>query len=504
MRVVCENLDVQKDVLLQESVEKCTDGKLTLAMSPEVGRCLEVKISLKRGDTITDRTLYVGRSSGEALVRCCGERAPRAIEDLRLVAEMDIVAVVVEDLACAHQTNGCDSAAQPSASAALATHLAREALGIGASIVRQVHSLLREELACRLPLSELEEFWRSFPLNWRCMPSSLPGAILDGLFVVQASEMALDATHVQPALFGCRTAGLCLLQSLCEHSCRPSHGVHFGEDGSLRFVALRPVPVGSRISTSYLDLADLVLPTLERRARLREAWHFDCACARCIEELEASESPKQIVAPMNAIRIAFDGFQSGAKPDVLDFVVNRCCKAIEAAEQVALEIFGCVEQTAIELRFYKALISGSIAEASAVACDCSELLGEDSSHAVAARHLEHDGLAVVLRQLRVRAREAILRTNLFPVDADGCHQEDNSVRLTILQLCRDAVCARLRAIRLPCGRLYAPQLASRAVADVVERDMVAVSAGGYGAAPMPVGGGQGQRVSRFRAQRQHR
>jgi hypothetical protein len=63
------------------------------------------------------------------------------------------------------------------------------------------------------------------------------------------------------------------------HACAPNAIYHLPPDTFTHVVrAVRDVPAAAEISTTYTEP---LAPTPQRRATLRNAFHFDCACARC-------------------------------------------------------------------------------------------------------------------------------------------------------------------------------------------------------------------------------
>lgn len=76
-----------------------------------------------------------------------------------------------------------------------------------------------------------------------------------------------------------RELGLAIVPALSalNHACAPNAHVH--EDGGCVCArTVRAVAAGDEITISYTDT---YLPAAERRAQLRRAFRFDCACARC-------------------------------------------------------------------------------------------------------------------------------------------------------------------------------------------------------------------------------
>lgn len=71
--------------------------------------------------------------------------------------------------------------------------------------------------------------------------------------------------------------------SMFNHSCKPSCKFRAALGGrragrSLEFIATRAIAAGEQITISYVDVT---LPREARRARLKESYYFDCACACC-------------------------------------------------------------------------------------------------------------------------------------------------------------------------------------------------------------------------------
>ena len=65
--------------------------------------------------------------------------------------------------------------------------------------------------------------------------------------------------------------------------------VHPRQDGALSIVMLTPVSAGAELTLSYTK-PDAAYD--ERRATLREHYHFDCICPRCTAEQRAPEPPR--------------------------------------------------------------------------------------------------------------------------------------------------------------------------------------------------------------------
>eukprot|EP00929_Paragymnodinium_shiwhaense_P043474 TRINITY_DN22356_c0_g1_i2.p2 TRINITY_DN22356_c0_g1~~TRINITY_DN22356_c0_g1_i2.p2 ORF type:complete len:150 (+),score=33.19 TRINITY_DN22356_c0_g1_i2:60-509(+) len=128
------------NAVLQVAVHSCTHGQLAIADSDDVGRCLKAVATIQPGVQIADRALLLGTSRAVALVRCCAgatERfASRQLESLEMAAELDLVAVMAEELAAADAANTACEEAQGGSSLRLSELLLREQAGVGVSIVR--------------------------------------------------------------------------------------------------------------------------------------------------------------------------------------------------------------------------------------------------------------------------------------------------------------------------------------------------------------------------------
>lgn len=71
------------------------------------------------------------------------------------------------------------------------------------------------------------------------------------------------------------------LGSKVAHSCLPNLMYSSkNENGGLRYIAIRPIRAGDRVTCSYIGNI-WGTPTYERRARLRDRYAFVCHCARC-------------------------------------------------------------------------------------------------------------------------------------------------------------------------------------------------------------------------------
>jgi hypothetical protein len=92
--------------------------------------------------------------------------------------------------------------------------------------------------------------------------------------------------------------------SFLNHACEPTLDVSFGPGGRLTLRARRDlrrsvasaagVVVGDELTITYLDSS---LPLKERRARLRAAYGFDCACDMCArQEREEREERRKALA----------------------------------------------------------------------------------------------------------------------------------------------------------------------------------------------------------------
>lgn len=483
------------DAALRAAITVISDGGLVLASAEGVGRCVVASEPLQRGALLRDRTLFVGTSRGESLLRAAGRAAPTELEgDAGEVAELDLAAAVAEGL-----LQGPTAAERD----ALAAVLLQEAPGVGVAVVRRLYGMLREPLKAALPLERLEECWRAFPLNWH------------HLNVAPLSGSLLAETPEGPAALALRrlaVAGLFVIGSIMEHSCRPNMGMHW-EAGELRFVALRPVAAGERVSQSYLDLAGLALPAAGRRALLRSGWRFSCRCARCVEELAAGaggvpdgggstpatlakaheprptapfEAPvlRRLQVAMRALRTE-DGGRA----------MQECRVALRDALSMGREVHGFVEQTSLQLLLYAALI-GSLEEAEEFARQCSEFFGESSEWTAAARLLEQGPVAFLGRLMRDAEAEAgrlgLRLTAHRPPGGAGVAEAQGVLR----ELCREVLCGEARWVRPPCSWAYVPCLPpSLLSAEVAERSGQA----GAGAEAPPATGPR--RTSRFREQR---
>eukprot|EP00929_Paragymnodinium_shiwhaense_P043475 TRINITY_DN22356_c0_g1_i3.p1 TRINITY_DN22356_c0_g1~~TRINITY_DN22356_c0_g1_i3.p1 ORF type:complete len:249 (+),score=34.66 TRINITY_DN22356_c0_g1_i3:470-1216(+) len=243
---------------------------------------------------------------------------------------------------------------------------------------------------------------------------------------------------------------------------------------------------------------------MDRKRRLHDIWGFDCRCKRCLEEMQTMHSPLQDAPLMQRDSLSLLGrfaatledLQGDASEADARRCVDSCCQALDEAISTAGAAFGCLEQIALELLFFKALLTGQAEDSRRLVRSCRDLLGERSVVSCAAALLEDDR-AAYLRHLHARAREAALEHGL-----EGFEELRPPDFIEVLRLVREAVCTRFRA--RPHGRCYLPMPAARVLTGVVERPIAAASAltpavcGGYTqeqAAPAPA------RVSRFKAQR---
>eukprot|EP00940_MAST-03C_sp_MAST-3C-sp2_P001300 g1300.t1 len=115
-------------------------------------------------------------------------------------------------------------------------------------------------------------------------------------FVELALRVKFNCHAIQDPMTGKRTGlGLFPFAAFLNHSCRPNVIISHYASGDARtivFRALRPIRKGEEIAYAYID----VLQTRKQRQKLlREAYFFECACPRCSEPIEASETVDRLM-----------------------------------------------------------------------------------------------------------------------------------------------------------------------------------------------------------------
>jgi hypothetical protein len=110
-----------------------------------------------------------------------------------------------------------------------------------------------------------------------------------------------------------RHVGLGVFPAACymNHSCAPNVVHHFVDAGrTVVFRALRDIAAGEEVVYRYVETHQ---PRAERRRLLREAFFFDCACARCAAPMER-EAAAQTRSPAAALGRADRILVAGAGP----------------------------------------------------------------------------------------------------------------------------------------------------------------------------------------------
>eukprot|EP00747_Dinoflagellata_sp_TGD_P029836 gnl/TRDRNA2_/TRDRNA2_134213_c0_seq1.p1 gnl/TRDRNA2_/TRDRNA2_134213_c0~~gnl/TRDRNA2_/TRDRNA2_134213_c0_seq1.p1 ORF type:complete len:562 (+),score=75.00 gnl/TRDRNA2_/TRDRNA2_134213_c0_seq1:51-1736(+) len=544
---------------LSHSVAVVSGGRLALSCAANVGRCLVVAPSAKlvRGDAIRDRGLLVGSSCGVSLARACaggGHHGPSAQDggtlselDAKagLVAEFDLVAAAAEALVFesgnAAQTLDDERKDALHLVSALC-RVPKSQGGSATSTVRWVHTRLRSDLQASVPLEQLEDFWRSVPLNWR-RSNALPTRGSFMLLQQEAADSAGVSPHdvAAPVLRSDVFVGLFLLTSLAEHSCRPNLGAHW-EAGVLHLVALRDIPSGARVATSYLDLQDLALPGPLRRALLEETWGFSCRCDRCLEDLalEGAEAAAPGLRSSSRISGRASGPASGEmhrftaaliELHELDHRNSTCSVSADShamvdveAKHVALlarcqecldatlrELSGVpegyIEQCSLQLLMYRAILFSCREEDVAeIERSCARTLGDHSDWTVTARLLAGGGARALVERAaddsEAAARTAGVCGSAFVAKLSQLRAEalsEDGARRSLQRLLAAGACPTSGFMLLPHGGGYAPRL-TRTHSGVVERVDSGTAVRSDQTAPSPPPAPTEKKLSRFKQQ----
>ena len=101
------------------------------------------------------------------------------------------------------------------------------------------------------------------------MCSDVAGDAVAGAYLSNAFEMDGDATGMFP------------LAAMMNHSCGDHNCAFFCDGGALYVQTTRDVAAGEALTLCYVAALGDVRSTRQRRAELRESFHFVCACARC-------------------------------------------------------------------------------------------------------------------------------------------------------------------------------------------------------------------------------
>lgn len=473
---------------LMRAVMHCSQERVVLEKNPDVGRCLAASVPLQRGDVIVDLPLFLGSEHGQAMLRVCTDAVPRQFQSLDLVADLDIAASLVENLA----------SAQPSALELrqLAEQLIPAESGTEESAPRTLWKMLREELRATVPLEALLDLWLRLPGNWRRTKTSP----VKGSFVLCPCDgAAVKEATAEPSLSCETSSGLFLLSALAEHSCMPNISPRF-EDGKLSLLVIRPISIGERLTMSYLNSEELCLPCPQRRNWLEVGWGFLCRCSRCLKEELGREKPYAALALMSSsLKRAFS-CNSGDEYHEADAAIIGCQDMASRAARDMLRLFGCWEPTALELRFFSLLLGARGAEMGELVGDCMELLGGESPFTVAVQLLGDDPRGF-LQQILQEGREDAAAVGVRCASTfDECSTQGNNL---LLKLFRQHHYSTRRPVLLPCGSRYVQQLAPLAVgSQIVERSsQTVVECNRQAVSPtgQQHGGGQAPRQSRFRA-----
>ena len=89
--------------------------------------------------------------------------------------------------------------------------------------------------------------------------------------------------------------GVCLDMSRFNHSCHPNAQHFWNDDAKTRDLrALRGIEDGEELTVSYSNGLDLI-SRKERRARMKEAFNFDCLCDACdLTETQIQDESKTV------------------------------------------------------------------------------------------------------------------------------------------------------------------------------------------------------------------
>ncbi|CAK9056512.1 unnamed protein product [Durusdinium trenchii] len=243
---------------LPDQVADASGGRLRLVDTLDRGRSLEAAVDLPVGHRWRDTpVLPHGSNLGKYLIQACPDCEEDEHFSSDFVAALDFLASLL--------LQGCQSDVLSKLYS-----FTKEATEV--PMIQHWHKRWRSDLTERITVAELEEAWIHVVPNWRQLKVSCP-------VVRRAAVNGVDV----PLLSHDVVCGLWLQMALCEHSCDPNCSlVHDGED--LWFITVRPIPAGSAVTTSYLNMESLMKPTSLRREELREVWGFDCACSRCAKD----------------------------------------------------------------------------------------------------------------------------------------------------------------------------------------------------------------------------
>lgn len=255
------------EVCLAERVVRISDGRLRLVNTEDRGRCLVAAVDLPRGARFRDFAVVPhGSDQGRHLAAAVDleQQEAQRVASSELLAALDFLASLVQVLAA-------DTRGQTEGDVPALWNLYKAPPSGKQVLLRTWHRRFSAELQKAVPLATLQTVWAHVVPNWRQLRAAIP----HGSFVEDA-EGSRHFVLLQETI-----CGLWLLMSMCEHSCDPSCALcHDGDD--LWLLTLRPIPVGSHLSTSYLNLEMLCQPTSMRRAALLESWGFTCACSKCL------------------------------------------------------------------------------------------------------------------------------------------------------------------------------------------------------------------------------
>ncbi|EJD43878.1 hypothetical protein AURDEDRAFT_88438 [Auricularia subglabra TFB-10046 SS5] len=89
--------------------------------------------------------------------------------------------------------------------------------------------------------------------------------------------------------------------SRLNHSCRPNANPQWNSETlTIELRALRPIRAGEEVTITYSP--DLLIPAYQRRASLREAYHFTCTCTACSDAAVSDARRAEIRGAPRALR----------------------------------------------------------------------------------------------------------------------------------------------------------------------------------------------------------
>lgn len=130
--------------------------------------------------------------------------------------------------------------------------------------------------------------------------------------------------------------GLYVAASMLSHSCAPNAAWHLDDANSFILHARAQIDEGEEITIPYLSVADLCLPTPDRREILRASKDFTCCCVRCIAALDDARTFSCPLCGGRAAAVMVPQEDSAAAGLSADAVACNTCGTLDVRDSARL------------------------------------------------------------------------------------------------------------------------------------------------------------------------